>query len=77
MDECQCPCWCRTHGIPEPSICTFRRGVRAINILINHKVIPVLDFMFWVKREKISKFRMRYGLVSHTKIHQSRLDVTV
>lgn len=50
------PEWRRTHGIPEPLTGTFRFGLSTIKRLINFRIIPLLDLLFWAKKnnEKIS-----------------------
>lgn len=44
------PEWRRTHGIREPLTGTFRFGLGTINKLINFRIIPMLDLLFWAKR---------------------------
>jgi hypothetical protein len=44
------PEWRRTHNIREPQTGSFRFGLGTIKKLINFRIIPMLDLMFWSKR---------------------------
>ncbi|WP_407579516.1 DUF6387 family protein [Citrobacter koseri] len=46
------PEWRRTHGIPEPLTGTFRFGLGTVKKMINFRIIPMLDLLFWAKREE-------------------------
>lgn len=47
------PEWRRTHDLPEPQARASRFGISTIKKLINFQTIPMLDLLFWAKRENV------------------------